>query len=107
MVNPSLMDKMPRVRGKFAENVRLSKYTWFRVGGVAEILFWPRDEQDLREFFANISRDIPITILGVGSNTLVRDGGIPGVTIRLGKGFQNILGHLAQLKQTMLKELLQ
>ena len=59
MKNPSLMDKMPRVRGRFMENVQLSKYTWFRVGGVAEILFWPRDEQDLSEFFANISRDIP------------------------------------------------
>ena len=90
MKNPSLMDKMPRVRGRFMENVQLSKYTWFRVGGVAEILFWPKDEQDLSQFFANISGDIPVTILGVGSNTLVRDGGIPGVTIRLGKGFQNI-----------------
>ena len=90
MANTSLMDKMPRVRGRFMENVRLSKYTWFRVGGIAEILFWPKDEQDLSEFFANISSDVPITILGVGSNTLVRDGGIPGVTIRLGKGFQNI-----------------
>ena len=90
MTNPSLMDKMPRVRGKLMENVRLSKYTWFRVGGIAEILFWPKDEQDLSEFFANIPSDVPITILGVGSNTLVRDGGIPGVTIRLGKGFQNI-----------------
>ena len=90
MKNPSLMDKMPRVRGRFMENVQLSKYTWFRVGGVAEILFWPKDEQDLSQFFANISSDIPVTILGVGSNTLVRDGGIPGVTIRLGKGFQNI-----------------
>ena len=46
MTNPSLMDKMPRVRGKLMENVRLSKYTWFRVGGIAEILFWPKDEQD-------------------------------------------------------------
>ena len=90
MANPSLRDKMPRVRGKIMENVLLSKYTWFRVGGIAEILFWPKDEQDLSEFFANISSDVPITILGVGSNTLVRDGGIPGVTIRLGKGFQNI-----------------
>ena len=90
MTNPSLMDKMPRVRGKLIENVRLSKYTWFRVGGIAEILFWPKDEPDLSQFFANIPSDVPITILGVGSNTLVRDGGIPGVTIRLGKGFQNI-----------------
>ena len=90
MTRPSLIEEMPHVRGRFMENVRLSKYTWFRVGGIAEILFWPKDEQDLSEFFANISKDIPITILGVGSNTLVRDGGIPGVTIRLGRGFQNI-----------------
>ena len=97
MTNPSLMDKMPRVRGKLMENVRLSKYTWLG-GGVAEILFWPKDEQDW-EFFANIPSDVPITIW-CWLQHFSADGGITGVTIRLGKGFQNIEISRGKIKGT-------
>ena len=64
--------------------------TWFRVGGPAELLFRPADEPDLADFLAALPADIPVTVIGVGSNLLVRDGGIPGVTIRLGRGFADI-----------------
>ncbi len=64
--------------------------TWFRVGGPAEVLFRPADEADLADFLKALPADIPVTVIGVGSNLLVRDGGIPGVTIRLGRGFAAI-----------------
>ena len=78
------------MRGKLRENVVLAPYTWFRVGGVAQILFMPADEADLALFLPQISVDIPVQILGVASNTLVRDGGIPGITIRLGPAFGKV-----------------
>ncbi|MBT7613241.1 MAG: UDP-N-acetylmuramate dehydrogenase, partial [Rhodospirillaceae bacterium] len=71
-------------------DAELSKTTWFRTGGHAEILFRPADEDDLASFMANRPLDTPVTVLGVGSNVLVRDGGIAGVTIRLGRGFAGI-----------------
>ena len=86
----SLLEKLPKVRGRMEEDVELAKFTWFRVGGPAEVLFWPADEADLTEFLVKLPRNIPVTILGVSSNTLVRDGGIPGVSIRLGRGFHQI-----------------
>jgi UDP-N-acetylmuramate dehydrogenase len=64
--------------------------TWFRVGGPAELLFRPADTEDLAAFLAALPADLPVTVIGVGSNLLVRDGGIPGVTIRLGRGFAEI-----------------
>lgn len=64
--------------------------TWFRVGGPAEVLFRPADEEDLAGFLGALSAEVPVTVLGVGSNLLVRDGGIPGVVIRLGRGFAEI-----------------
>jgi UDP-N-acetylmuramate dehydrogenase len=64
--------------------------TWFRVGGPAEILFKPADVADLQDFLAGCPADIPVTVLGVGSNLLVRDGGIPGIVIRLGRAFAEI-----------------
>lgn len=87
---PSIIDQLPKVRGKLRENVPLAPYTWFRVGGVAQILFMPADEADLALFLPQVPADIPIQILGVASNTLVRDGGVPGITIRLGPGFGKV-----------------
>ncbi|HRK96677.1 MAG TPA: UDP-N-acetylenolpyruvoylglucosamine reductase, partial [Rhodospirillales bacterium] len=74
-----LIDRLPPVRGRYAENVSLSAITWFRVGGPAEVLFRPADEADLAAFLAAKPDDVPVTVLGVGSNLLVRDGGVEGV----------------------------
>jgi UDP-N-acetylmuramate dehydrogenase len=82
-----LIDRLPPVRGRLVANAPIGPMTWFRVGGPAEMLFRPADEHDLADFLAATPRDIPVTVIGVGSNLLVRDGGIPGVTIRLGRGF--------------------
>jgi UDP-N-acetylmuramate dehydrogenase len=85
-----LADRLPKVRGTLRENASLAATTWFRVGGPAEMLFRPADRDDLAAFLAAKPADIPVTVLGVGSNLLVRNGGIPGVTIRLGKGFAQV-----------------
>jgi UDP-N-acetylmuramate dehydrogenase len=85
-----LIDRLPRVRGRLSENAPLAPQTWFRVGGPAEILFRPADVEDLAGFLAARPRDIPVTVLGVASNLLVRDGGIAGVVVRLGRGFVEI-----------------
>jgi UDP-N-acetylmuramate dehydrogenase len=82
-----LLDRLPKVRGRIAADVPLAPVTWFRVGGAAEIMFRPADEADLVTFLAGTPGDIPVTVLGVASNLLVRDGGIPGIVIRLGRGF--------------------
>ena len=74
---------LPPVRGKLIEQAPLAPYTWFRVGGPADALFLPADEDDLAEFLAALPEDVPVTVLGVGSNLIVRDGGIDGVVIRL------------------------
>ncbi|MBL28748.1 MAG: UDP-N-acetylenolpyruvoylglucosamine reductase [Rhodospirillaceae bacterium] len=87
----SLIDRLPPVRGRLRENVPLAPMTWFRVGGPADVLFTPEDEDDLAAFLAGVPKDVPVTVLGVGSNLLVRDGGIEGVVIRLGRGFTRIL----------------
>lgn len=71
-------------------NAPLAKYTWFKVGGPAEVIFRPADAEDLIHFLANKPEDVPITVIGVGSNLLVRDGGVPGVVIRLGRGFSSV-----------------
>ncbi len=86
----SLIGRLPKVRGKLSENVELAPYTWLRVGGAAEVLFMPKDEADLALFLSATPDDIPVQILGVASNTLVRDGGVRGVTIRLGPAFSKI-----------------
>ncbi len=82
-----LIDRMPSVRGRLRENVDLSKVTWFQVGGPVDVLFKPEDEADLAEFLKNLPRDIPVYVIGVGSNLLVRDAGMRGVVIRLGRHF--------------------
>ncbi len=74
---------LPPVRGKLIEGAPLAPYTWFRVGGPADILFLPEDEDDLSAFLAVLDPAVPVTVLGVGSNLIVRDGGIEGVVIRL------------------------
>jgi UDP-N-acetylmuramate dehydrogenase len=75
---------LPKLRGRIAANQPLAPFTWFRVGGPAEILFSPADEEDLAYFLANVAPDVPVTTIGLGSNLIVRDGGVPGVVIRLG-----------------------
>ena len=72
---------------RLRENVDLSKTNWFRVGGRAQFLFKPNDVQDLSTFLALLPDDMPVTVLGVGSNLIVRDGGIDGVVIKLGRVF--------------------
>ena len=85
-----LIDRLPEVRGRLSENVPLAGITWLRVGGPAEVMFRPADSDDLAAFLAVKPDDVAVTVIGVGSNLLVRDGGIPGVTIRLGRGFTTV-----------------
>jgi UDP-N-acetylmuramate dehydrogenase len=85
-----LIERLPPVRGRLSENVALAPVTWFRVGGPADVIFRPADTEDLAQFLRERPRDVPVTVLGVGSNTLVRDGGIRGVVIRLGRGFAEV-----------------
>jgi UDP-N-acetylmuramate dehydrogenase len=88
---PALKAQMPELRGRLMANQPLAELTWFRAGGPAQLLFMPEDEQDLAYFLAHLPAEIPVTVVGLGSNLIVRDGGIPGVVIRLGRGF----GHVA------------
>lgn len=89
-MHTSLMERLPEVRGRYQENVDLSGQTWFRVGGPAEVVFRPADAEDLATFLHGKPENVPVTVIGVTSNLLIRDGGIPGVVIRLGKGFNQI-----------------
>jgi UDP-N-acetylmuramate dehydrogenase len=85
-----LRQEMPALRGRLIANQSLAELTWFRVGGPAQILFIPEDENDLAYMLANLSPELQVTIIGLGSNLIVRDGGVPGVVIRLGRGFGDI-----------------
>jgi len=85
-----LIERLPAVRGRLSENASLAKVTWFRVGGPAEVMFRPADADDLAAFLKNRPADVPVTVVGVGSNLLVRDGGVPGVVVRLGRAFTDI-----------------
>ena len=87
---PDLIDRLPPVRGQYSAEAPLARLTWFRTGGPAEVLYLPADEADLSAFMAGKPADVPVTLLGVGSNVLVRDGGIRGVVIRLGRPFSGI-----------------
>lgn len=82
-----LLDRLPAVRGAYEESVPLARYTWFRVGGPAEVLFVPADEEDLAQFLAGTPDDVPVTVIGVASNLMIRDGGVPGVVVRLRHAF--------------------
>jgi len=85
-----LLDRLPNVSGTLEAHASLKAYTWFRTGGEAQVLFTPADEADLADFLKQLAADIPVTVIGLGSNLLVRDGGIKGVVIRLGSGFSKI-----------------
>jgi UDP-N-acetylmuramate dehydrogenase len=87
---PDLKAKMPELRGRLSPNQSLAELTWFRVGGPAQVLFMPDDEADLACFLEQLPAEIPVTVIGLGSNLIVRDGGLPGVVIRLGRGFSEV-----------------
>ena len=86
----ALKSRLPELRGRLLADQPLSELTWFRVGGPAQALFTPEDEEDLAYALGALSPEIPVTVVGLGSNLIVRDGGVPGVTIRLGRGFGEI-----------------
>ncbi len=85
-----LIDRLPKPRGRLTADAPLGPQTWFRAGGPAEVLFRPADTEDLATFLKALPEEVPVTVLGVGSNLLVRDGGVKGVVIRLMRGFTNI-----------------
>jgi len=87
---PRLLDRLPPLRGRVSETAPLAGVTWFGVGGPAEVMVRPADPDDLAAFLAALPGDVAVTVVGVGSNLLVRDGGVPGVVIRLGRGFAGI-----------------
>jgi UDP-N-acetylmuramate dehydrogenase len=84
-----LRPNLPELRGRLLANQPLAEFTWFRVGGPAQLLFLPADEQDLAYLLAGLP-DIPVTVIGLGSNLIIRDGGVPGIVIRLGRAFGDI-----------------
>lgn len=90
LAGTELLSCLPQTRGKLTANVCLADSTWFRVGGPAEILFKPEDADDLSAFLAGCPENVPVTVMGVASNTLIRDGGIPGVVIKLSPNFSTI-----------------
>ena len=83
-------DRLPPVRGKLLADEPLAPYSWFRVGGPADALFLPKDEDDIADFLSRLDPIIPVTVLGAASNVIVRDGGIAGVVIRLGPAFGKV-----------------
>jgi UDP-N-acetylmuramate dehydrogenase len=87
---PDLRARMPGLRGRLIANQPLAELTWFRVGGPAQVLFSPQDEEDLAMLLAGLPGAVPVTVIGLGSNLIVRDGGVAGVVIRLGRGFGDI-----------------
>jgi UDP-N-acetylmuramate dehydrogenase len=86
-ITPDLKARMPDLRGRLAANQTLDPFTWFRVGGPAQVLFVPEDAADLAYFLKHFPDNIPLTVIGAASNMIVRDGGVPGVVIRMGRGF--------------------
>jgi UDP-N-acetylmuramate dehydrogenase len=95
----SALATMPRVRGRLTADAPLAPLVWFKSGGKAEWLFEPADEEDLRDFLHELDPHVPVMALGLGSNLIVRDGGVPGVVVRLGKAFAKI----AQLDEVTLR----
>ena len=87
---PELRSRLPELRGRLLANQPLADLTWFRVGGPAQALFMPESEDDLAYFLAHLPDNLPVTVIGLGSNLIVRDGGVPGVVIRLGRGFNEV-----------------
>jgi UDP-N-acetylmuramate dehydrogenase len=98
-ITPDLKAAMPRLRGRLLANQSLAELTWFRVGGPAQVLFTPSDEDDLAYFLQHLPDQVPVYAVGVGSNLIVRDGGMPGVVIRLsprGFGEASVDGDIVQ-----------
>jgi UDP-N-acetylmuramate dehydrogenase len=89
-ITTDLKARLPQLRGRLLANQPLAELTWFRVGGPAQVLFMPEDEADLAYALQHLPREMPVTIIGLGSNLIVRDGGVEGVVIRLGRGFNDI-----------------
>jgi UDP-N-acetylmuramate dehydrogenase len=89
-LTPGLKARMPELRGRLEANAPMAPLSWFRTGGPAQVLFTPADEGDLAYFLARLEPKMPVLVVGLGSNLLVRDGGWEGVVIRLGKGFSEI-----------------
>jgi UDP-N-acetylmuramate dehydrogenase len=87
---PSLLDSLPPLRGRIQPDAPLAPFTWFRAGGAAEVLIRPADAEDLAQFLRALPPTIPVQVIGACSNLIVRDGGLPGVTIRLARGFSAI-----------------
>lgn len=86
----TVLASLPPVRGRYTENAALGESGWFKCGGKAEVLFKPADLADLQDFLKNCPADLPVRVFGALSNTIIRDGGLPGVTIRLGREFAGI-----------------
>ncbi len=89
-VTPGLIGRLPKVRGRLTSDAPLAPLSWFRVGGPAEVLFEPADVDDLRAMVRGLPADVPMTVIGLASNLLIRDDGVPGVTVRLGKALAEI-----------------
>jgi UDP-N-acetylmuramate dehydrogenase len=87
---PLVNKTMPELRGRLLANQPLAELTWFRVGGPAQLLFMPEDEADLCYFLTRLPAELSVTVIGLGSNLIVRDGGVPGAVVRLGRGFNGI-----------------
>jgi len=89
-ISHGLLDTLPKLRGRAQANAPLAPFTWFRAGGAAEVLVRPADADDLAQFLAALPRNLPMHVLGACSNLIIRDGGLPGVTVRLARGFNTI-----------------
>jgi len=87
---PGLIGRLPAVRGRLTAEAPLAPLSWFRVGGPAQVLFEPADAADLRTMILGLPTDVPLTVIGLASNLLVRDDGVPGVVVRLGKALADI-----------------
>ena len=85
-----LQGDMPKLKGRLIANQALADLAWFRVGGPAQAMFMPDSEDDLSYFLHKLPNDIPVQVIGLGSNLIVRDGGVPGVVVRLGRGFNEV-----------------
>ncbi len=90
MINPTLITRLPAVRGRYEAGYLLSRIAWFKVGGPADVLFSPADAADLAQFLTHVPRDVTVSVIGVASNLLVRDGGMAGVVVKLGREFNGI-----------------
>jgi UDP-N-acetylmuramate dehydrogenase len=89
-ISQGLIDTLPPLHGRAQANAPLAPFTWFRAGGAAEVLIRPADQADLAQFLAALPRDLPMHVLGACSNLIIRDGGLPGITVRLARGFNAV-----------------